>query len=118
MMACAFLVGWVRSLLVSDILCVDRHVFGSNSGVLSWVLCQDESNGYYTSKPDPEFLTSLKIEWSLGWGNFRIGEGRNANPTANAIKFAFAPYWSMTLLLTLLSAYLILWKPRKRPSPN
>jgi hypothetical protein len=24
------------------------------------------------------------------------------------------PYWSLTIPLTLLSAYLILWKPRKR----
>lgn len=28
------------------------------------------------------------------------------------------PYWSIVLLLTLLSAYLILWKPRKRTEPE
>ena len=28
------------------------------------------------------------------------------------------PYWSVTTPLILLAAYLILWKPRKRPTPN
>jgi hypothetical protein len=32
------------------------------------------------------------------------------------MKVCMIPYWSIMLPLTLLSAYLILWKPRKRDS--
>ena len=34
------------------------------------------------------------------------------------VTYLICPHWLCCLSLTLLSAYLLLWKPRKRPSPN
>jgi len=113
-LACAFAAGWVRSLFICDVLFVHRYVFGSNNGLLTWVLCQDqgESYSYRAKKLEPVFLTLIDVEWSSGWDKFRIGAGRNGNPTGNRVKFAIAPYWSVVLSLTVLSAYLLLAKPQ------
>ena len=58
------------------------------------------------------------IEWRRDWAGFTavsysVTDGAEILRT---LSFIF-PYWSVVLPLTLLSAYLILWKPRKKPKP-
>lgn len=61
-------------------------------------------------------LDSPLAQWC--WRRFRIGAGREESILASGGFFRgtdwVAPYWLIVLPLTLLSAYLILWKPRKR----
>ncbi|MDB5342191.1 MAG: hypothetical protein JWP89_568 [Schlesneria sp.] len=56
--------------------------------------------------------------WRLDLVGCSIGtcSPHRANPFERS--FVVVSYWVAVLPLTLLSAYLILWKPRKRPSPN
>lgn len=55
------------------------------------------------------------IEWRWHWqgAGFHFGAG-----TVSGYQFevALVPYWFATILLTLLSAYLLLWTPQKRAS--
>jgi hypothetical protein len=49
------------------------------------------------------------IEWRWAWGGFRFGAGSSPDYRTEDYQL---PYWSLTFPLTILSAYLILWKPR------
>jgi hypothetical protein len=48
-------------------------------------------------------------DYSLRWGGIDIGASSNQD-----FMFCVAPYWTIVLPLTLLSAYLILWTPKRR----
>jgi hypothetical protein len=54
-------------------------------------------------------LDAPDIIWHWRWHGFGSGTWPAHHTTLWVI-----PYWSIVLPLTLLSAYLILWKPRKR----
>jgi hypothetical protein len=59
---------------------------------------------------------SWTCRWRVGFAGLSAGSHE-----ANGIRLNWwrVPYWAIVWPLTLFSAYLILWKPRKRePSPN
>jgi hypothetical protein len=113
-MACAFSAKWAESL--DDI---NHHFFDlpqhwpdivSNSGQLKFRLFED----FELDNTDWEYFDDGADDrlWHplITVEPFTIGSGRTMGG-GHAIVFE---YWSLVLPLTLLSAYLILWKPRKR----
>ena len=132
-MACALMVGWVRSSVVCDQLFIPLRASGlwtaSVKGQLGCVRHTDwhEPIEWYSADtsvfPDITIfdeihhLDSATSQWSHF--GFRFGAGRIPTPTGGAIQqwdsfqFCYIPYWSLVLPLTLLSAWLILGKRRK-----
>lgn len=89
-------------------------------------------NFRWASGPDP-FATMGYIDRWAGWhvlwnwkfcgfqfGAFQrgtksiYGESNSAMPVFAEVSIWIIPFWSIILPLTFLSAYLLLWKPRKR----
>ena len=145
-LACAFCGGWVRSGLKFDFVTVSmggteyrigsfdgalrliwqaplvREAasqtsprFGWDSGELSslGIFATDENNVRTRTRLD--VWKEYDVEWRWDWGGFNGGSATHQNTRTTAYEFR---YWSVTIPLTLLSAYLILWKPRKRSCPN
>lgn len=53
------------------------------------------------------------LEWSFAWNGFGIGSSIDVlNYSKNTLYVA--PYWSLVTTLTLLSAWLLLSKPRNK----
>ena len=111
-MAMAFMLGWGRSLVCYDWLALSS---GSKQYV---VMSQDQKLGlqHYDGN-----------QWSpntLDWGS---GLHTDLSDDLNGKRFSWhhywffhigddiwvVSYWCLTIPLTLLSAYLVLWKPRK-----
>jgi hypothetical protein len=70
-----------------------------------------DDNGITTYEPG----YSVGTVWRFDWHTFHISDNMvDRNSLSFRVGVCAAPYWSVTIPLTLLSAYLILWKPRKR----
>jgi hypothetical protein len=127
LMACALLVGWVRSHVVLDSLsfsvrCQVTESLVSGGGLVAW---QAKTN---TSPPSVTWNTAPVTDSFDGfnfpsmrcsWRRFGFGLGEfvpEEEFDTERIVFRIVPYWSLILPLTLLSAYLILWKPRQQDS--
>ncbi len=131
---------WTRSLYFTDICCAnlfgDYHVIQSRHGIAVWLrqigigVIADVTDSY--GKIDhyrPEYRYSKWNEawepdevWRCDW-QYRLGEaGAGCHEQMDDGKLRTLwwriAYWELVVPLTLLSAYLILWKPRKRSSPN
>jgi hypothetical protein len=128
--ACLVAGAWVRGLMIEDSFHhyneSSEWFFGSTNGGLyvNWLHFDPESSSSLAKEPLKEcpFWMStarasyrftgadeLPIDWDWNWCGFKyFGYERDFT--------AIIPYWSVALPLTLLSACLILWKPRKRPS--
>ena len=121
-LACMFTAGWVRSVLISDVVRIHNHIFGSKRAVLSWVRCIDaftnKSYDYSTSTgEEADTWASIDARWSWNWCGVHIGDGKNTRSKAyNSIAFALIPYWMLVVPLTLTSLWLLLTKPRKSSS--
>ena len=108
--ACVVAIAWGRSVRVRDTV-----EFGFNG------------SSHYV------FISDGRIEWSRWW----YRDGRQPNKTLTWISGPefippwmlipervppastwAIPYWSLVIPLTLLSAYLLLWKTRKRTEPD
>ena len=117
--ACTLTVAWIRSHNTVDGLNISIgnrcHAIGSMRSGVAWFAWDSTSE-------------QLKEEWTVqSHSAYEMGFHRRSlaeivelwirsakemgqlNPRAWA-----APYWSIVLPLSLLSAYLILWKPRKK----
>jgi hypothetical protein len=104
-MACIVSVLWVRSLLIEDVVVFFngfRHqtVDSLNGDVywdsqIEWTFDPGWFTWFTYDLRDPRLLEASLASWE-GGESMRI------------------PYWSVAVPLTLLSAYLILWKPRRR----
>lgn len=123
---------WCRSQNQVDIVTVEsgstRQTLASTEGRLVWDQRQNGALGrrgtarYSMSiqidlsdkvdKPRFGYLNDWSIQWRRRWWGFDFGEARQISGT-HAI-FRIIPYWFIVCLLTLLSAYLILWQ-RSRP---
>jgi len=117
-MACVFAAGWVRSLSVLNFLhrsagLVSYMEFESSNGNLVW---WSTSKHEFANPPRLtwsigdlqyrfQFIEDRHVRWSLKIWGFRIGE-------AYRRKVWVIPYWSIVIPLTLISAYLLLSKPR------
>ena len=127
-MALVFMGSWLRSLIATDHL--EFH-FGSNTtdcidsrnGSLGWERIHEDQVHDAMSFPDWQTWTNTPSDipdmfeddvctkWHLRWCGFGSGiyELQNERHTLRVV-----PYWSITILLTTISTYLILW-PGKRP---
>jgi hypothetical protein len=106
LIAIAMIGGWIRSRFILD--CVqlrDRdsmHQLDSFCGCVRWLRFDLVPQARRNNLASP-FWASRPIDIRQGQVGFRWDQDNWA-----------VPFWSITLPLTLLSAYLILWKPRKR----
>ncbi len=113
-LALVFMGAWLRSYIVEDRLAFTtgdfRHAISSFQGRVGW-------DRWLDSPP------SVGVAWSSEWRNLNMPIRARpthfkARPGSILGKLQFesraVPYWPFAIPLTLLSAYLILWKPRKR----
>jgi hypothetical protein len=98
--ACAFMAGWVRSQALFDQIAARGNLFLSNGGCVVW-----DWKGWGGSDSSitdwySNMATPFDEDWYLGSDGVRL------------------PYWAIVIPLTLLSAHLLLSKPRPRKPPE
>jgi hypothetical protein len=116
-----FAAGWVRSRLIMDHFCYRtsastyQELF-SVAGQIWWT-GTIESRGkldckWYSSNQNTNILICRPedILWRRKFFEFEFGEF--PDPNIGNATYCIAPYWSIVIPLTLLSAYLLLSKPR------
>lgn len=117
-MACVSAAGWVRSLTMHDEIQISHHerhqsIFNSRAGTIDWLTVE----WHNTFLPPGSFEWSSKridhrgptVLWFKKVKGSMINNGKVLASTTTGTSF---PYWSVTFPLTLLSAYLLLSKPR------
>ena len=119
-MALSFTAGWVRSLLVFDMVIIPagkRNSFGIESKrqslCLSWA--QENSTGEI-GLPFVWLAMAPSVKGTVLWDDYKIGKFGclvNLGEEYPHGIILIGPYWSVVASLTLLSASLILW-PNKR----
>ena len=117
--------GWVRSLTVREVISIplqdSEEIFFSSNHNLSWLRHSVPPGGQrlLVSRkavfPQWHVLALLindyvDIKWRWSWGGFRRGEVLVRTVSAGTVWMI--PYWFLVVPLTLLSAYLLLVKPR------
>jgi hypothetical protein len=124
-MACVLMIGWVRSMREFHCLAVAKNmIVQSTKGRVTLFWDNSDSrnpvlwwHGETTDESyDPlQAQEGLNIDWrwscaGVTLGAYTVQEGsRLARTDVYDVR-----YWLLVIPLTLLSAYLILWKPRKR----
>jgi hypothetical protein len=123
-MACALAGEWMRASVTEDAyLLTPQHAIVSGDGYMTVVFTRRHGPQYwymaFTKRVDSGPGGSLKWEQRWRWGVAGVGCGVDVllvNGTEeDEAKWCRIPYWGIILPLTLLSAYLILWKPRTKP---
>ena len=144
-MACLFLGLWLRSRFYEDDIRfrVGRHtvhVFHLFESGLAWISIWEPTDGpreirengatsvmkLMNSRHNIEWEAERRegsdaeaygqVAWHWNFGGCRYGNQPTDPRSGVGSKVLQAPYNLLVLLPTLLSAYLILWKPRKRDS--
>jgi hypothetical protein len=131
-MACLVNVAWMRSQFGRDAYAIRRGndyqvIATSRVGVLwnhkvvpeNTQVIYDPGWEYstYSENEPPDFRLHIdvyQVDWRWRLCGFDFGEYR----TKGINRYWVIPYWSISLPFTLLSAYLILWKPRKRTAAS
>jgi hypothetical protein len=124
LIACAVFGLWMRSIYTGDIVSLpigqSRFVsLCSSNQCVVWgrhrLLGFDEVyfRYYSTFRPKdwPNSTTDLVWHW-------RCGDFGSARYKYDEIEYVIFPHWSVVLPLTVLSAYLILWRPQKGVPPG
>ena len=122
-MACTLMAGWLRSMTVCDIVS-----FASGSGTTASLALWDgfliwgENNNASNPPPDfPEwetessqFMREVFIEEGLKihWRWYGLGTCQHQNPDGSIDKISLVPDWEFVAPLTVVSAFLLLSKPR------
>jgi hypothetical protein len=118
-------VGWVRSYVIRDTVSVryqmSCHIVMSVDGGIGWVnlptATRDDGIHFSSNRihRGGSHWADFDVERRSDWWGFSNGKATFLAQSRNPIIIAIwiAPYWSLVLPLTLLSAWLILWKPRK-----
>jgi len=124
-MACVFAAGWVRSNSVEDLEDVLRvsiskrqtTTFKSRNGTICWAdfdkpeAIAGIGSAVISDHFGPSESTPASPEWQRSW--FGISFGQQCDPyDGTRIRFCNIPHWSIVTPLTLISAYLLLSKPR------
>ncbi|MDB5343195.1 MAG: hypothetical protein JWP89_1572 [Schlesneria sp.] len=116
---------WARSFMILDQVRLYRkdvfRVLVTTPGSFGWIDHTDLSASSFKPPPPswswgylhvgdthPDPATHL-ITWQIHVLGFGVGKG-----VFNNTDVVLIPYWPFAIPLTLLSAHLILWKPRKR----
>ncbi|MDB5345770.1 MAG: hypothetical protein JWP89_4147 [Schlesneria sp.] len=66
----------------------------------------------------PDYWSEFEVSWRFDFAGFHFGEGRHRSWDEWSVQLWTVPYAALTLALTLLSAWLLLSKPRRRPQPT
>lgn len=109
MMALLVIGMWMRSLVLDDLIQIRygtrSNVFASTNPKLVWAASEVGEGGfrYWWSSNRPLRQALPQV----------VGDKRAQRPPQWSIS-----YWSLIVPLTLVPAYLIVWKPRERPDPN
>ena len=131
-LACVFAAGWLRSLTIRDVFTFKKDkltiAFRSFEGGLGWQRFTPTSslastgwrsdNNFKFSFSDPwwrfDNIDDDEIDWRWDRGGFSFGAASKKNPEflRRRLELWTIPYWSIVIPLTLLSAYLLLTKPR------
>jgi hypothetical protein len=124
MMACMSVIGWVKSHVYQDDIevCIGTELIYSlvthDLEVCLWRIrpleeSMSQCSFSWTSQPIDRraspFFDEMRQQSVLG-----ISYTRDDRSGLDRYHFLIIPYWLIAVPLTLLSAYLILWKPRKR----
>lgn len=131
-MAVGVSVMWARSLAIQDFLCFElgnshcdiRSLHGAvqwhrtipigmRIGLL-WGSTNFEDFGISPEIDNDPHWSMGTVEWRYRWNGFVWGGVRFPNWNART-EIWVVPFWAITLTMTLLSALLILWKPRSKP---
>ena len=121
-MACVFMGGWVRSFVFGD-------YFQWNCG------CCSTNGNLLITPPDLSEIHWEWPEWSVTnvsaaeeestlnempwkWRFMGFGDGEFSIFFGAKIRVILLPYWSLVIPLTLISAFLLLIKPRKSNQKN
>jgi len=127
LMACVFAAGWVRSPRIEDM--VNCYSGTPTTGVLysvhgslfvGWYTNESAYHklslpGWYTVNPQLEgrvFFLSGDLDWEWKWCGFGFGHWSPVEGGPDEFLFMI-PYWSIVVPLILVSALLLLIKPRK-----
>ena len=105
MIACGLSIAWLSSEIVND--CV---YFAPTNGILS-----DRGRLHWWRIDEGILPPNRKAEmWinSEGYWVQGLGQIHEVKPVLSV------SYWSMAVPVTLISAYLLLWQPRTKPSIN
>jgi hypothetical protein len=90
---------WVRSLMRQDNLHTPFLTLHAHGGTLAWFDSQNTGWQWHTKEINADNWTGFGGVWRWNKGVIAV------------------PYWIFTFPLIVLSAYLILWKPRQAPKP-
>lgn len=94
-LALIFWCAWVRSTQSADLIKINPWMFKSEHGAFSYQI-------------------NHRTDRAIYWRTTSIGQSSSVYGHFGSV----IPYWCVTVPLTLLSAYLIPWKPRKRTGPD
>ena len=138
-LACVFAAWWVRSLNNSD-----RFLWRSSNFSYEEIKSVDHTLYWMTHRLSKDYdlpidpmmrfetdhiptsgrrrgdfhETNDQMNWYIGRCRFGIGLERDSRSEYPQTLRRVAPYWSTTVPLTLISAYLLLKKPRKSNQPK
>jgi hypothetical protein len=134
LIACAMAGMWIRSRVryeyfIVPLGSVSYGVTSMHGGLDFARMTELDSSPAYTSiyksvelhiAPEDPFNgtpwdASFEFDWRWDWAGFHIGEGQY--PSRRDQDFMI-PYWAIVLPLTLLSARLLLSRPRQRQKPT
>ena len=129
LIACLFAAGWVRSLSTSDAILIPltKSEFirlDSRSGRFSWNNVHNDQVTIPTiiwradvivgTDEDSVFDHSHYIyEWRWLWGTIDVGRVHSPGDGRVRAKYVILPYWFITIPLALISAFLLLSRPRQ-----
>jgi hypothetical protein len=134
-MACVFMAQWLRSLIELDAIARlnenNTHLVISADGAVSWsrlwpIMEPRPSRWLYKHNPvspDSTPNPNLNYHWRFSGLGFEFSansflESSIVPPYTQEVATWQVPYWSIVIPLTLLSAWLLFSKPRKRPKPD
>jgi hypothetical protein len=127
MLACLFAAGWVRSRSIIDNFggpTRGRFEVGINSidnSIDLTLFVRGTSNETVWRMPDHDSCENVPLDvvfdgfiWVISLCGFKVGYQL---PPQCCHTVCLIPYWSIVIPLTLLSAWLLLSKPRTKPEP-
>jgi len=110
-MACAIFVVWMRSIMITDSLWIQTgkqfHQVHSCRGFFMWETRDS------TAAPKWKWYSYPSQSWEDVGSLTTIVRVDRSGGT----KLAVIAYWPFTVILSALSAWLLLWPPRKPPTP-
>jgi hypothetical protein len=125
-MACFFTAGWIRSPITFDELGVPCfRVISTNGGLYCEIVLKPFGLDFWYGSMGPNVLGRPDFyncndprvwKWrGLGFAYGTFPPEDFGNPKDGVIAFRFfVPYWSVVVILTLISAWCLLTKPRPK----